>query len=284
MPADRVARAIAIWSAGGMSTDEEWPFPPGLLGSAGDAIRGAILDELHDAGLDDLSVQEATVVAGVSVTPPRLTAGAIGPPWDRLARQVDGLVHKGYLVRSTTSSGEATLEVTEPGRLAADAVRRARSRLGKRLGERIPSDWMDQARTVLSALSDLGDPTGRSRPRRREAGQLRRISPMFAVSDLAAAMEHYRALGFEARPDDDGGHAWVTRERAGIHFLEDHDHDPAHGGLAYVRVADAYALYEEWAAVATTHPVRLAPYGMREGAHVDPDGNEIRFGEPVHEG
>jgi DNA-binding MarR family transcriptional regulator len=265
-----------------MSPDEGWPFPPGLLGSAGDAIRGAILDELHVAGINDLSVPEATVLTEMAASEPGPTS-TVEERRPRLGRQVDDMVRNGYLERSPTPGGEPTLAVTERGQLAANAVRRARSRLSERLGEQVPADWLDQARRVLSALSDLGGTTGRSRSRGREAAQLQRISPMFAVRDLAAAMEHYRALGFEVRPDDGGGHAWVRRERAGIHLLVDHDHDPTHGGLAYIRVADALALYEEWTAVETTHPVRLTPYGMQEGAHVDPDGNEILFGEPVDE-
>jgi hypothetical protein len=29
------------------------------------------------------------------------------------------------------------------------------------------------------------------------------------------------------------------------------------------------------------HPVGPAPYGLREGSHVDPDRNLIRFGSPL---
>ena len=269
-----------------MSTDESWPFPPGLLGSAGEAIRGAILDELHGAAINDLSVPEATVLATMATRLPEpAAASAAGAPPAPVAprgRPVDGLVSKGYLERSSTPGAEPALQLTQRGRGAADAVRLARSRLEERLGERVPAEWMRQTRAVLVALSDLGGGTGAARSRRRQAAQLQRISPMFVVQNLVAAMDHYRALGFEAHPDDDGGgHAWVTRERAGIHLLEDHDHDRTHGGLAYIRVADAVALHQEWTGVQTTRPVRLTPYGMREGAHVDPDGNEILFGEPI---
>ena len=32
-----------------------------------------------------------------------------------------------------------------------------------------------------------------------------------------------------------------------------------------------------------TLPVCLTPYQLREGAHIDPDGNLIRFGSPMKE-
>ena len=49
---------------------------------------------------------------------------------------------------------------------------------------------------------------------------------------------------------------------------------------------DADALYEEWTKPGVgglTRPVEPMPYGLREGSHVDPDGNLIRFGSPDEE-
>jgi hypothetical protein len=49
-------------------------------------------------------------------------------------------------------------------------------------------------------------------------------------------------------------------------------------------VRDADALYEEWSRpgiAGHTHPVEPTPYRLREGSHVDPDGNLIRFGSPI---
>ena len=54
-------------------------------------------------------------------------------------------------------------------------------------------------------------------------------------------------------------------------------------GSAYLYVRDADALYEEWSRpgiAGRTHPVGPTPYELREGSHVDPDGNVIRFGSP----
>jgi hypothetical protein len=51
-------------------------------------------------------------------------------------------------------------------------------------------------------------------------------------------------------------------------------------------VRDADALFEEWSQPGIgglTRPVGLMAYGLREGSHVDPDGNEIRFGSEAEE-
>ncbi len=53
---------------------------------------------------------------------------------------------------------------------------------------------------------------------------------------------------------------------------------------AYLWVDDADALHAEWAAAGVDgrlDPPRPTEYGLEEGAHVDPDGNLIRFGSPA---
>ena len=51
---------------------------------------------------------------------------------------------------------------------------------------------------------------------------------------------------------------------------------------AYVWVDDADELARAWlAAGAEVHMPEDTDWGQHEGAHVDPDGNVIRFGSPV---
>ena len=60
--------------------------------------------------------------------------------------------------------------------------------------------------------------------------------------------------------------------------------DHQHTGTAYLYVEDADALYDEWARPGVggrTRRVGDTPYKLREGSHVDPDGNLIRFGSPM---
>lgn len=68
-----------------------------------------------------------------------------------------------------------------------------------------------------------------------------------------------------------------------MHVARNPDHDArTTAGAAYVRVDDADALAAAWATVpgGRTVPPVDTDYGLREGAHVDPDGNLLRFGSP----
>lgn len=108
------------------------------------------------------------------------------------------------------------------------------------------------------------------------------VAPIFPVSDLDAALEHYEGLGFEVSSHDDG-YGYVVRGGVTIHLAVVTGIEPLRSNsAAYVFVDDADALAEEWSAVAgtITDPVNT-DYGLREGAHTDPDGNLIRFGSPL---
>jgi Ser/Thr protein kinase RdoA (MazF antagonist) len=121
--------------------------------------------------------------------------------------------------------------------------------------------------------------------------RLRSFSPVFPVRDLRRALAHYESLGFDAQPYTDGdGYGFADRDGVSLHLSLDagHDHESGHDhehvGTAYLYVADADALYDEWARPGVgglTRRVGDTPYRLREGSHVDPDGNLIRFGSPV---
>ena len=107
-----------------------------------------------------------------------------------------------------------------------------------------------------------------------------RASPIFPVADLDRALAHYAAIGFAtSRHDDTYGFAeWACLE---VHLTVVPGHDPSRNGSAvflHVPDADAVAALLVAAGVGrTTMPVDTG-YGMREGSHVDPDGNLLRFG------
>lgn len=108
------------------------------------------------------------------------------------------------------------------------------------------------------------------------------VAPVLPVRDLAAAVEHYRRLGFTVSTYDGGGYAFAERGDICLHLSQVSELDPARSLVSvYLYVTDADALAAEWAAAGV--PGRLvAPtdtdYGLREGAHVDPDGNLLRYG------
>jgi hypothetical protein len=77
---------------------------------------------------------------------------------------------------------------------------------------------------------------------------------------------------------------WVRFESAEIHLYLKEDHDPARtAAAADLAVVDCEALEQQWSAtgVPGTSDPYDTPYGRREAAHVDLDGNLIRFGSPL---
>jgi hypothetical protein len=88
------------------------------------------------------------------------------------------------------------------------------------------------------------------------------FSPVFPVRDLGRALAHYASLGFEVKPYADGGYGFAERDEVSLHLSLDGGHGPEGVGGLTRRVGDT-------------------PYKLREGSHVDPDGNLIRFGSPM---
>jgi uncharacterized glyoxalase superfamily protein PhnB len=107
------------------------------------------------------------------------------------------------------------------------------------------------------------------------------FEPAFSVLDVDRAIEHYQRLGFTTSYHDETC-AFAHRGDLTIHLA--HDDDPEHHqtGVLYIHVDDAEQLAVDWrkAGVEVTGPVDY-DYGKREGSHVDPDGNVIRFGSPI---
>jgi predicted enzyme related to lactoylglutathione lyase len=116
----------------------------------------------------------------------------------------------------------------------------------------------------------------------RSVGDVKRVAPIFPVSDLAAALEHYERLGFTTRTWEGGGYGFLTRGHVEIHLGEVPDLEAgAAKHSAYLWVDDADELATAWrAAGAEVHGPEDTPWHQYEGAVVDPDGNVIRFGSP----
>jgi catechol 2,3-dioxygenase-like lactoylglutathione lyase family enzyme len=113
-----------------------------------------------------------------------------------------------------------------------------------------------------------------------------RAAPVLPVDDLDRALGHYRALGFLVSRYDDGyGYAaWRGLE---LHLAVSAGHDPdGHGAVVFLHVPDADEVAGRWRAAgvgSTTLPTDR-PWRQREGTHVDPWGNVLRFGSPLRSG
>ena len=107
------------------------------------------------------------------------------------------------------------------------------------------------------------------------------------MSDLRAALAHYRALGFKTFAYEEGAdYGFANRDGAGLHLEAHAGHARHRPASAYLTVRDAAALSGEWSRpgiAGHTHPAEPTPWGMLEGSHTDPDGNLIRFGSPIKE-
>ena len=119
----------------------------------------------------------------------------------------------------------------------------------------------------------------------RRGNRLRRAIPILATADLARALEHYAALGFETEAWGGGGYGFASRDGVELHLSEVEGHVPATNLVScYLFVGDADALHAEWVAEHARGELEApsdTDYGLREGRHVDPDGNVIRYGSPL---
>lgn len=114
--------------------------------------------------------------------------------------------------------------------------------------------------------------------------RLRELVPIFMTTDLDAALERYRRLGFATHAYEDV-YGFADRDGVSFHIGRVARIDlAATSCAAYLYASDADALYGEWKAASvagTFHEPSDTEYGLREGAYVDPDGNLIRFGSPL---
>ena len=266
---------------------------PALMRAARGAYAQSIRAQLHAIGVDDLPRNGAFILAGIDTTGgprPDLPAD-LGVTKQAVSQVIDTLVNRGFLSRSPDPGDRRriALALTEHGRQAVEAILRGVTAVDLQLQERIPAGQFDAMRAALITLADIkaaGITNGAGR--RRPARQLRHFSPIFPVRDLAAALAHYSALGFDTSAYADGSeYGFADREGVGLHLAADPGHDPARNAVsAYLYVRDADALYDEWSRPGIgghTHPVGPTPYRLREGSHTDPDGNLIRFGSPAED-
>lgn len=113
---------------------------------------------------------------------------------------------------------------------------------------------------------------------------LKRIAPIFAVREIAESLAHYGRLGFATRAYDGGSYGYATRDGVEIHLgLLPEGDVRAVRSTAYLWVDDADELAATWLGVgADVRSPEDTPWGQREGAVIDPDGNIIRFGSPLN--
>jgi catechol 2,3-dioxygenase-like lactoylglutathione lyase family enzyme len=135
-------------------------------------------------------------------------------------------------------------------------------------GSDLIASFHDPDRNVLSLTQHV-----------HAVARVREIVPIFPVQSVAAALARYERLGFTTNAYDDT-YGFARRNSVHIHVSLAVDWDPLTSDcMAYLYVEDADAIHAEWSSVeGRHHPPTDTPYGLREGAYVDPDGNLLRYG------
>lgn len=113
-----------------------------------------------------------------------------------------------------------------------------------------------------------------------------RVAPILPVRDVRTALDHYRRLGFEVTAYDeearDPVYGFLDWNGVSLHLTRVPDLEPERSVVAcYLYVSDADALHAAWKAAKVggrLTAVAETPYGLREFAHIDPDGNLLRVG------
>ena len=113
------------------------------------------------------------------------------------------------------------------------------------------------------------------------------ILPSRSVSDTLA---FFRRLGFDGKVwGDPYAYAILRRGTVELHFFTQPDLRPAASSAAcYIRVSNVDDLYHTFASaelprkgIPRQDVLEDKPWGMREFAIVDPDGNLLRIGQPL---
>lgn len=269
---------------------------PALIRAARETYRGAIRKSLAEAGFDDLP-RNGPFVLGAMVNfgiPSSEVVRDLRVTKQAASQLIDVLVLRGYLERVTDPDDrrKVNLKPTERGRAAALATQSAVRSVDRELARRHTAEEVETFRSCLMTLIGIGvlreggaDPHGKGwepSPSKRTT-RLLRFDPIFPVKDLKRTLEHYKSLGFSVKAYEDGAdYGFAVRDGIWLHFVHSENHDPArNAGQAYLQVEDADDLYAEWTKPAVggrTMPVVKTEYGLREGTHIDPDNNVIRFG------
>ena len=109
---------------------------------------------------------------------------------------------------------------------------------------------------------------------------------MRSVSDT---LTFFRRLGFEGNVHSHGDYAILTRGTVELHFFTHRELIPAESSaMCYIRVSDVESIYRAFAlaelprrGIPRLDALDDKPWGMREFAIVDSDGNLIRIGQTL---
>ncbi|MCL5742990.1 MAG: VOC family protein [Acidobacteria bacterium] len=112
--------------------------------------------------------------------------------------------------------------------------------------------------------------------------------PTLPSRSVSATTEFYRKLGFEGGPHAfNAEYAILRRGAIELHFFTHRELVPAESSAGcYIRVMDVETIYRHFSAsdlprtgIPRMERLEDKPWGLREFAVVDPDGNQLRVGQ-----
>lgn len=114
---------------------------------------------------------------------------------------------------------------------------------------------------------------------------LKMAIPVLASLDIFESVDFYQTkLGFDKVGWKDKDYAVIGRDHIEIHFWRCKDKKIPKNTSCYIQVHDVDGLYQEMKAAGVVHPngpLANQPWGMREFAILDDDGNMIKFGQNI---
>lgn len=114
--------------------------------------------------------------------------------------------------------------------------------------------------------------------------------PILPSRSVSATTAFYQQLGFEGGPHEfDNGYAILRRGAVELHFFTHKELVPAESSAGcYIRVMDVESFYQSCLpselrsrGIPRMEALEDKPWGLREFAIVDPDGNLLRIGQIV---
>lgn len=109
--------------------------------------------------------------------------------------------------------------------------------------------------------------------------------PVLASLDIDHAVRFYKEkLGFDRVGWKDENYAVIGRDEVVLHFWKCDDKIFPENTSCYIDVEAIDGLYAEMQASGVVHPngpIKDQPWGMREFAVLDIDGNMIKFGQEI---
>jgi hypothetical protein len=114
--------------------------------------------------------------------------------------------------------------------------------------------------------------------------------PILPSRSVINTLAFFKQLGFDGKIRGVGdSYAILTRGTLELHFFTHRELRPAESCAGcYLRVLDVEAIYQAFASANLPHKgipridaLEYKPWGMREFALVDPDGNLLRIGQKL---